>query len=177
MSLPLKIKNLILSLLALFCLSFSGLCQNPVREAINGSEGRNGFNLVTLGPGKIKLMSALVKDKQTRQTLKNLDRIQTLSVPMSPEGVDFLGSLGKMAKSTYMHLADFHDQNADEYDIYLLFSGETPSQSLTPEDLSGMPDDTLINEILIIRPLAGTVMLMEGKIPLGANLWNSMINP
>jgi len=166
-----------MSLLALFCLSFSGFCQNSVREAINDSEAKNGFNLVTLGPGRIKLMSALVKDKQTRQTLKNLDRIQTLSVPMSPEGVDFLDSLGKMAKSTYMHLANFHDQNADEYDIYLLFSGDTPSESLTLQDISEMPDDALINEILIIRPLAGTVMLMEGKIPLGANLWEKMINP
>ena len=171
-----NIKVLLLSLLALFCLSFCGFCQNPVRDAISSCEGRKGFKLTTLGPGRIKMMSALVKDKQTKQTLKNLDKIETLTVPMSAEGMDFLNSLGKMARNNYMHLANYHDQSGEEYDIFLLFSGDTQSQSLSPEDLGEMPDDTLLNEILIIRPLSRTVMVMEGKIPLGANLWDSMIN-
>jgi len=162
--------NLLLTLLSLSCPA-----QNKVNQVIGSCNGKSGYDIVEIGPGRIKLMAAFVKDKDAKKTLKKLSSIKTISVPMGKEGDDFMNSLTASAKEEYLLLANFHDQNAGIYDIFLLFSGDIDSANLSLEDMEKLPEDTLLEEILIIRPYARTVMQMKGDIPVGSNVWEAFL--
>ncbi len=172
-----KIIGLLLFILLLTGVSITCPAQNSVAAAIDATEGKAGFNLVNLGPGRIKLMAALTKDKEAKKNLKRFSAIRILNVPMGSEGDSFLNSLESSAKESYMHLINVFDENTGEYDLYLMFSDVENQSSLTPEALQEMPQNTMLKEILVIRPFARVVMLMTGDIPISESAWSLFTNP
>ncbi|MBQ8069845.1 MAG: DUF4252 domain-containing protein [Bacteroidales bacterium] len=162
-------------LLAFLCSVLSFGQEKGVKEKIDECQSKAGYNLVTLGKGRIKLMATFVKDKSAKNTLKRLDTVRMLTVPLaSADGLPFIDSLREKAKETYMYLANFREENSAEYEIYLHFSRDIDSPSITPESMTELPEGTLLDEMLIIRPYAGLVMLLSGEIPFGDNAWMSL---
>ena len=177
MKTSLRIFRLLLLLLFLSGAGITASAQESVSPRIDATEGKAGYNLVNLGPGRIKLMAALTKDKEAQKNLKKFTAIRILNVPMGPEGDNFLNSLESSAKKNYMHLINVIDENTGEYDLYLMFSGVEDQSSLTPETLQDIPQNALLKEILVIRPFARTVMLMTGDIPISESAWTFFTNP